>query len=339
MAPRIYEAAIDNTGQITILETVVCSGTARALVVILEGEGPSSNLTITSAEDREIVTTPAVYPCSGPKADAPSWIKRYRVVRPLGQGGMGQAVLAERISDNASVCLKFLLEGVDLRIFEQECRALLRLRHPLIVALVDFSAGDSPPWIATEYATGVTLRAHLNGQGPLSTQVAVEILTQILEALTYAHSQQVVHRDLKPSNVMVDPGQSGFGIRVLDFGLALVDSRDFGGHATAMGRPIGGTFLYMAPEQMEASLLSPACDIYPLGLIAWEMLVGRPAMPPEFPRLILEKFKPLSKSKLGELPVGVPSELRDFIECSTQLEPAKRPTAAEALANLGRIRI
>ncbi len=252
---------------------------------------------------------------------------------------MGQAMLAERVSDNTSVCLKFLLEGVDLRIFEQECRALLRLRHPSIVALLDFSAGDSPAWIAMEYATGSTLRAYLNDQGPLSTQVVIEILGQVLEALAYAHLHQVIHRDLKPSNVVVDPSQSGFGVRVLDFGLALVDSRDFGGHATAIGRPIGGTFLYMAPEQMEANLLSPACDIYPLGLIAWEMLVGRPAMAPEFSKLVLEKFKPLSKAKLSELPMGVPSEIRDFIESSTRLEPTSRPTAAEALARLRSIGI
>ena len=95
----------------------------------------------------------------------------------------------------------------------------------------------------------------------------------------------------------------------------------------------------MAPEQMEASLLSPACDIYPLGLVAWEMLVGRPAMPPEFSKLVLEKFKPLSKAKLCELPLGVPSEIREFIRFSTRLEPTSRPTAAEALAKLRSIGI
>ena len=164
----------------------------------------------------------------------------------------------------------------------------------------------------------------------------------LLETLAYAHSQQVIHRDLKPSNVVVEvvePGKPDFGVRVLDFGIALVDSRDHRGAVTAVGGPIGGTLLYMAPEQVESSLLTPACDIFPLGLIAWEMLVGRPAMPAEVPKLFLEKFKPLSKSKIDELPAGVSSEMKDFIESSTRVEPATRPTATQALMKLRAIRL
>jgi hypothetical protein len=130
MTHKIYEAAIDENGQIRLMETVNCSGLTRALVIVLEGEQPST----ISTSDKTVsnASPPADQSQHSLGSNTPSWTSRYRPLRALGQGGMGKVLLAERISDHALACLKFPRAGVNLRVFEQECRALLRLRHPSI---------------------------------------------------------------------------------------------------------------------------------------------------------------------------------------------------------------
>lgn len=209
---------------------------------------------------------------------------------PLGQGAMGRVLLAKRISDGAMVCLKFLRDAGNASVFEQECRALIRLRHPVIVGLLDFSSSENPPWLAMEYAPGCTLSDYLKEHGALPTKAVLGLLTALVKGLAYAHSQGVIHRDLKPSNVIVQQGSPP--VRILDFGLALVDRYDHEGNPTAFGAVPAGTLLYMAPEQLNAELLSPACDIYAVGLIACEMLTGKlPFRSTELNKVIVEKMQ------------------------------------------------
>ena len=245
---------------------------------------------------------------------------------------MGRVLLAERISDSALACLKFLRHTVNARAFEQECRALIRLRHPAIVGLLDFSTTENPPWLAMEYAAGYTLSDYLNEHGALPTTTVLGSLTVLLEGLAYAHSQRVIHRDLKPSNVIVEPDPPR--VRILDFGIALVDRYDQDGNFTAVGgaRPVlAGTLLYMAPEQLNCELLSPACDIYAVGLIACEMLTGKlPFRSTEPGKVIAEKMQ-LTSCSVDQLPATVPSALSKLIETCTRQEPSKRPSAPQAL--------
>jgi serine/threonine-protein kinase len=150
---------------------------------------------------------------------------------------------------------------------------LIRLRHPAIVPLLDFSIEDRPPWLATQYIAGSTLDDYLKQKGPLSPETIVQVLRLVLDALSYAHGEGVIHRDLKPANLMID-STSGIQVRILDFGVAIVDRFDHEGRVTAASAPLVGTLLYMAPEQYEGQLLSNACDIYAVGLMAWEALTG-----------------------------------------------------------------
>src|SRR5579862_4696424 len=177
----------------------------------------------------------------------PIWQRRYKKIRELGHGGMGKVKLAERLSDSLLVCIKFLNDYTDLRTVEQECRALIRLRHPSIVSLLDFSLEDKPPWLATEYVDGPTLQTYLREHKALPLEAVLAMLRQILEALDYAHRERVIHRDLKPANLMIDTGQGR--LRILDFGLAIIDEYDDQGQLTAQGADPLGTLLYMAPEQ------------------------------------------------------------------------------------------
>jgi len=152
----------------------------------------------------------------------------------------------------------------------------------------------------------------------------VEILRPILEALDYAHSQGVVHRDLKPANLIIDSEERGLSVRILDFGVALVDRFDHSGRLTAEGAVPVGTVLYMAPEQLRGDLLGPACDLYALGLIAWEMLMGHPPFQAKgVPALIHEKMT----ARVPPLDRAIPAPLAEFIERCTHSDPRVRSTA------------
>jgi serine/threonine protein kinase len=292
------------------------------------------NRTHTSAIPTDAVTTTAT-PATNQAASSslPIWRRRYTHVRDLGEGGMGQVVLATRNADSTRVCLKFLKTSTDRRTGEQECRALLRLRHPAIVALLDFSLEDHPPWLVSEYLDGVTLHAYIKAHGPLTASTVRRLLTRLLDALDYAHREGVIHRDLKPSNLIVLDAGNTVDIRVLDFGIAIIDEYDHEGHETAMGTDPLGTLLYMAPEQLQGLKLTPACDIYALGLIAWEMVMGRSAFDGKTRSQMM--FEKVTRTAGFRLEAGTDLEdLAAFVEASTQPTPARRPTAREALTML-----
>jgi len=268
----------------------------------------------------------------------PIWARRYRILRPLGEGGMGKTVLAECISDSRLVCLKFLHNASDRRAGEQECRALMRLRHPSIVGLLDFSLEDSPPWLAMEYAAGLPLYRYLKDRGALPPRDTAQILHPILSALEHAHGMSVMHRDLKPPNIMIEPDHSRPTVRVLDFGIAIVDRFDHEGRLTAQGADITGTLRYMAPEQFTGTMLTPACDIYAAGLIGWEMVMGKsPFRGTTAAQMLYEKVSGPCGLDLEALPDAVPMPLRQLIESCTRRDPGSRPTASEATLLAGQI--
>lgn len=115
----------------------------------------------------------------------------------------------------------------------------MRLQHPAIVSLLDFSFEDKPPWLATEYIGGRTLQTYLKENPRLSLKTVSEILKTLLDALAYAHDQKVIHRDLKPANAMIDV-TSGVQVKILDFGLAIIDRFDHEGNETAEDAPVAG---------------------------------------------------------------------------------------------------
>jgi len=264
----------------------------------------------------------------------PIWQRRYKPVRQLGEGGMGTVLLAERLSDSRLVCLKFLNAGTDLRTAEQECRALMRLRHPSIVSLLDFSLEDTPPWLATEFVDGSTLQAYLKQHKPVHGEMALAILKPILEALDHAHGEAVIHRDLKPANIIVNADGNNVRVRILDFGIAIVDQFDHAGNLTARGADPLGTLLYMAPEQLEGQLLTSACDLYAVGLMAWEMLMGRSVFEGKTRTQMLFEKMTREGFALEDVAASLPANLTSIVEACTRREPRARPSAREAVALL-----
>ncbi len=210
-------------------------------------------------------------------------LAQFRVVSPLGAGGMGEVYLAEDTRLGRRVAIKVLTErhGADedrLRRFEQEARAVSALNHPNILTIHDIGTADGVRFIATEFVDGDTLRTRL-ARGRLTLESAVDIALQVAGAIAAAHDAGIVHRDLKPENVMLR--RDGF-VKVLDFGLAKLIERvpvgdsSEGTHLPSRSTPgvVMGTFSYMSPEQARGQVVDHRSDLFSLGVLLYEMLTG-----------------------------------------------------------------
>jgi serine/threonine protein kinase len=201
----------------------------------------------------------------------------YRLLRKVGEGGMGVVWLAER-TDGAyeqQVAVKLLKRGMDtqaiLRRFLQERRILARLHHAHIVRLVDGGmSADGRPFYVMDYVDGETITQYAT-RHRLDVAARVALLAQVAEAVAYAHTQLVVHRDLKPSNVLVDANGEP---RVLDFGIAKLIEESGEQTRTGTGLRVLSP-AYAAPEQVLGEAISTATDAYALGLMLCELLVGQ----------------------------------------------------------------
>ena len=200
----------------------------------------------------------------------------YRLLREIGEGGMGMVWLAER-TDGAyeqQVAVKLLKRGMDthaiLRRFLQERRILARLHHPHIVRLLDGGmSADGRPFYVMEHVDGEPITEYA-AHHRLDIAARVDLLAQVADAVAYAHSQLVVHRDLKPSNVLVDAtGQP----RVLDFGIAKLIEESGEQTVTGTGLRVLSP-AYAAPEQILGEPVGTPTDVYALGLLLCELLVG-----------------------------------------------------------------
>jgi serine/threonine protein kinase len=206
----------------------------------------------------------------------------YRIVAPLGAGGMGQVFLAEDVRLGRKLALKVLApeslasaELIDR--FDREARSVSALNHPNIITMYDTGQIGATRFIATEFIEGRTLRSLL-GSGRLDVRQSLEIAAQVVQALGAAHAAGVVHRDLKPENVMLR--HDGY-VKVLDFGLAKVSgivtpsSADAGRTVETAAGIVMGTVRYMAPEQARGEESDARTDLFALGVVLYEMLTGR----------------------------------------------------------------
>lgn len=257
LLPQVKEAQLCNMG--TLLDRIEQAGNSSLLLTLPRLEAPAAD----SAHAGDLV---------GP----------YRLLHPLGRGGMAAVWLAERADGEMKRHLAIKLPIQTLSTQQQFARfawerdVLATLEHPHIARLYD--AGVSPegqPFLVLEYVDGVSLTQHCANKC-LSVVERVRLFLQVLDAVDYAHNQAIVHRDLKPSNILVDRvGQ----VKLLDFGVAKVlrdaDAGQFSVVATQVGRQ-AMTPLYAAPEQIQAAghPISASADIFALGVVLFELLTG-----------------------------------------------------------------
>jgi serine/threonine-protein kinase len=222
----------------------------------------------------------AVPAAKGPPAQDPlvgQVVGSFRVVRPLGRGGMGTVYLAEHPVIGSRVAIKFLHESMAsnpelVARFYDEARAVNRIGHENIVGIFDLSV--VPPnryFIVMEYLEGEVLSSLLR-KGPVPLEESLAILGQLCDALQCAHEHGVVHRDLKPDNVFVLRRKGAPFVKLLDFGIAKLRDAPAGSHTLA--GMIVGTPEYMAPEQCDNRNVDARTDVYALGVMAYQLLSG-----------------------------------------------------------------
>ena len=201
---------------------------------------------------------------------------RYQIERELGSGGMATVYLAHDVKHDRQVALKVMRPELSAILggerFLREIRIAAKLNHPHILALHDSGQAQEFLFYVMPYVVGESLRAKLNREKQLSVDEAISITKQVGAALDYAHEQRVIHRDIKPENILIHQGEA----LVADFGIALAISTAGGARLTDTGLSLG-TPEYMSPEQATGEReLDARSDMYSLGAVTYEMLVGEP---------------------------------------------------------------
>lgn len=257
----------------------------------------------------------------------------YKLTQYLAKGGMGIVYLAER-ADKAfrrRVAVKIINADTGLSLFHRfrrEVQILADLNHPNLVLLYDAGRmGDGRPFLVMEFVEGETLRDWLIQRGPMPLATVVEIIKQAAAGLHAAHEKGVIHRDIKPANIAVTESTGKLTVKVLDFGVAARKQHDGSGVSSTKGAI--GTLLYMSPEQLHSTRgrdLTPASDVYALGLTAYELLTGRPANDGQSQAEIITKHlyetppEP-SKAASGKLKINIPTA----VDCSVMKALSKNP--------------
>jgi serine/threonine protein kinase len=227
-------------------------------------------------EPREATASAALNtPMRSSSVHLPKEFGRYRIVRPLGRGGMGGVYLAKDMELDRRVALKVpRFRADDAELFERfarEARAAAAIEHPGICRVYDVGRIDGLPYLTMSYVEGPSLLEELK-HGPLPVRQAVAWTRDIARAMADAHRLGVIHRDLKPANILL--AKSERTPVVTDFGLARRDSP--GDTALTAEGMVVGTPIYMSPEQISSDRVGPASDIYSLGVVLYEMLTGKP---------------------------------------------------------------
>lgn len=209
--------------------------------------------------------------------------QKYRIIRLLGEGGMGAVYQAQHILLGRDVALKtfrspHLTEGAWAR-FQREAQAIARMSHPNIVQVFDFGiAEDQIPYYTMECLSGESLADLLEREEVLSTERCADIFLQLCYGMSLAHSKGIIHRDLKPGNIFIARAgeNSGETIKILDFGLATLALEGLETQKLTSAGTVFGSPLYMSPEQGLGLEVSGASDIYSCGCAIFEALTGRP---------------------------------------------------------------
>jgi serine/threonine-protein kinase len=262
---------------------------------------------------------------------------RYRMESPLGQGGMAQVfkgtdtVLGREVAIKI-LSLQYAKDQSFVDRFRREAQAAARLNHPNVVGVYDTGSDDGTHYIVMEFVEGRTLADFLSSGGSLLPERAVELASSVCVALSEAHKAGIVHRDIKPGNIMVTRGGE---VKVMDFGIARAASAET---VTATATVLG-TASYLSPEQAQGKPVDARSDIYSLGIVLYEMLVGR--VPFGGDSAVAVAYKHVQEPP--EPPSRINPDISPSLEAVVMRALAKNPdnryqTAEEFCADLDRVR-
>jgi serine/threonine-protein kinase len=279
--------------------------------------------------------------------------EKYVIEERLSEGGMGTVYRARHLQMDRPVAIKVMREGLvtdeAARIrFQREARAMVVLQHPNAVSVTDCGeTSDGSAYIVMELLEGRTLREILVKEAPIETARAISIILQASEAVAAAHDAGIIHRDLKPSNILVtQSADAPATVKVLDFGVAKLTDRmlDDADPAITLQQP--GTFVgtprYMAPEQYNGNGLTPAADVYSLGVILYEMLTGMAPFTGSTPMEIAAKHVSDAPHAPRTIVAAIPEEIERVVLHALEKDAGDRPANAaefrsELLETAGRL--
>ncbi len=265
----------------------------------------------------------------------------YRVLRRLGQGGMGQVYLAEQKSLKRKVALKLLrsdlaANAVSLTRFKNEAEAVAKATHANIVQVYAIGEANGQYYMALEYVEGRNLREYLEKKGPPEILLALSIMRQVASALQRASELGIIHRDIKPENILLTrKGEA----KVADFGLSRCFADDAQPLNLTQAGVSMGTPLYMSPEQVECKPLDQRTDIYSFGVTCYHMLSGQPPFKGDNPFEVAVKHVQEMPVPLAQIRPDLPADLCALVHKMMAKKPAERIlTGREIVHELVRLR-
>ncbi len=259
---------------------------------------------------------------------------RYDCTEVLGHGGMGEVWLAHDTVLDRPVAVKLLVTGsADEHAadrFQMEAQTAGRLSHPNVVAVLDFGTFEGRLFLVMEPLDGRTVANELADSGPLAPQRVASIGAHVASGLAAAHQQGILHRDVKPANLLLAPQDR---VKIGDFGIARFTDMAACG-LTRTGQVVG-TSLYLAPERVQAGPAVPASDVYALGCVLYELLIGRPPLSADTPLATLHQHLTTMPDAPRLIRPEIDESLDSLIMAMLAKDPTLRPTAeqvTEALA-------
>ncbi len=265
---------------------------------------------------------------------------RYELHRRLGRGGMAEVFLARDQLLDRPVAVKvlfpeFATDPAFVERFRREATAAANLNHPNIVGVYDWGEADGTYFIVMEYVDGRSLSEILRAEGPLHPDRVADVGADVAAALGFAHRNGVVHRDVKPGNVLLT--QAG-QVKVADFGIARAIATSTDDNLTQVGT-VMGTATYFSPEQARGEPVDPRSDIYSLGCVLYELVLGRPPFAGDSPVAIAYKHVQESPIPPRQVNVDIPEAVEAIILKCLAKNPVNRyPSAEDLRADLRRFR-
>src|SRR5438477_2327133 len=271
-------------------------------------------------------------------------VAHYKILSPLGAGGMGEIYLAEDAELGRKVALKFLpdyalVDDDRVRRFRQEARVASALSHPNIAHIYEIGESEGASFIALEFIEGQTLAARIAGR-PLGVEEIVAIATQVADALDEAHAHGITHRDIKAANIMLTP--RGL-VKVLDFGLAKMTQAGTvaaapAGQAAQVETRTGmvmGTVNYMSPEQAMGRDVDTRTDIWSLGVVLYEMATGRLPFNGDSAPETIDRIAHAQPEAIARFNYDVPPDLEVIVKKALRKKREERyQTARDLLVDL-----
>src|SRR5436305_8341488 len=259
--------------------------------------------------------------------------ERYKLQDPIGRGGMATIYRGQDLRMDRAVAIKVLREVYStdpkfVRRFQVEAKAASILQHPNIVQVYDYGLTEGNYFIVMELVEGTDLRRYLRSRGVLDVDRAVIIAHDVALGLGAAHRRNIVHRDVKPQNILV--GRRG-AIKLTDFGIASVYKDINAERLTTTGMTLG-TVQYYAPEQAQGEIVSPAADVYALGIVMYEMLTGHPPFDGDSPVAVAMQHIQDVPTPPSHFNPNILPALKEIIMRCLEKEPERRYRDGSMLA-------